>query len=50
MMLDWLGESEKAARLEQATAAVILEGNVRTYDMGGSASTLQMGEAIANKL
>ena len=50
MMLDWLGESEKAAGLEQATAAVIHEGKVRTYDMGGAHTTLQMGEAIAAKL
>ena len=50
MMLDWLGETEKGARLEAATAAVIAEGKVRTYDMGGSASTLEMGEAIARKL
>ena len=50
MMLDWLGETEKAARLEQATAAVIREGQVRTYDLGGSATTLEMAEAIARKL
>ena len=50
MMLAWLGETEKAARLEAATAAVIREGTVRTYDMGGGASTLEMGEAIARKL
>lgn len=50
MMLAWLGETDKAARLEAATAAVIREGRVRTYDMGGSATTLEMGEAIARKL
>jgi isocitrate/isopropylmalate dehydrogenase len=50
MMLDWLGEPEKGAKLEAATAAVIAEGQVRTYDMGGSATTLEMGEAIARKL
>ncbi len=50
MMLDWLGEKEKAARLEAATARVIAEGKVRTYDMGGSATTLEMGEAIAAAL
>jgi 3-isopropylmalate dehydrogenase len=50
MMLDWLGETDKAARLEQATAAVIKEGTVRTYDMGGSAKTSEMGRAIADKL
>jgi 3-isopropylmalate dehydrogenase len=50
MMLDWLGETEKGAALELATAAVIQEGKVRTYDLGGSNSTLEMAEAIASKL
>jgi len=50
MMLDWLGETEKGSALEQATAEVIKEGKVRTYDMAGSNSTLEMGEAIAAKL
>ena len=49
-MLDWLGESEKAAALENAVAAVIKEGKVRTYDMGGSNTTIEMGRAIANRL
>ncbi len=50
MMLDWLGETEKAQRLEDAVAAVIAEGKVRTYDMGGSAGTMDMAKAIADKL
>jgi isocitrate/isopropylmalate dehydrogenase len=50
MMLDWLGETEKAARLEKAVAAIIAEGKALTYDMGGKATTLEMGEAIARKL
>ncbi len=50
MMLDWLGEKEKGDRLEKATAAVIAEGKVRTYDMGGSDTCSAMGEAIAKKL
>jgi 3-isopropylmalate dehydrogenase len=50
MMLEWLGEEEKAAAVERATAEVIKEGVVRTYDMGGSNSTLELGEAIAAKL
>jgi isocitrate/isopropylmalate dehydrogenase len=50
MMLDWLGENESAVALEQATKSVIQEGKVRTYDMGGTNTTLQMGEAIAAKL
>ena len=50
MMLDWLGETDGAKRIEDAVAAVIAEGEVRTYDMGGSATTLEMAEAIAGKL
>lgn len=42
MMLDYLGEGKKAKALEEAIAKVIREGNVRTYDMGGDASTLDM--------
>ena len=50
MMLEWLGETAYAERLEKAVAAVIREGKVRTYDMGGTDTTLQMAEAIATKL
>ena len=50
MMLDWLGETDKAAQVEGAVAAVLAAGQVRTYDMGGNASTLEMANAIAAKL
>lgn len=50
MMLDWLGETSKGSALEGAVAAVINEGKVRTYDMGGKDSTLDMAKAIAAKL
>ncbi len=50
MMLDWLGESDKAAQIEGAVAAVLAEGKVRTYDMGGNNSTLEMAHAIADRL
>jgi isocitrate/isopropylmalate dehydrogenase len=50
MMLEWLGEAEKARRLEQAIADVIKEGQVRTYDMGGKSSSLDVGRAVAEKL
>jgi 3-isopropylmalate dehydrogenase len=50
MMLEWLGETEKAARLEAAVAAVIAEGAVRTYDMGGRAGTLDLARAIAARV
>ena len=45
LMLDWLKENGMATRLESAIARVIAEGNVRTYDMGGNASTLDMAKA-----
>ncbi len=50
MMLDWLGETAAARRLEEAIAGVIREAEVLTYDMGGSASTLDVAEAVAGKL
>jgi isocitrate/isopropylmalate dehydrogenase len=48
LMFDWLKETEMAARLESAIARVIAEGKVRTYDMGGKASTLDVAKAIAD--
>jgi 3-isopropylmalate dehydrogenase len=50
MMLDWLGEKDMAGAVEEAVAGVIREGKVRTYDMGGKHSTLDMGNAVAGKL
>jgi isocitrate/isopropylmalate dehydrogenase len=50
LMLDWLGEVGLGERLEKAIAAVIAEGKVRTYDMGGSSSTLEVAEAVASRL
>ena len=50
MMLDYLSEDRKSQRLEEAVRQVILEGRVRTYDMGGDSTNLQMAQAIAEKL
>ena len=50
MMLEYLGEEDKAAALEAAIASVIEESKVRTYDMGGASSTLEMAEAVAAKV
>ncbi len=50
MMLDWLGETNMGERLEKAVADVIADAKVRTYDMGGSNTTLELAEAIADKL
>jgi 3-isopropylmalate dehydrogenase len=48
MMLDWLNEPEMAEKLEKAVAKTIAEGKARTYDMGGSHTTLEMAEEIIN--
>jgi|GEM_PF-1472182 len=48
LMLDWLKETEMATRLEAAVARVIAEGKVRTYDMGGKNSTLDVAKTIAD--
>jgi isocitrate dehydrogenase (NAD+) len=50
MMLDHLGEMDMATRLETAIAAVIAEGEHRTYDMGGTDHHDGMAEAVAAKL
>ena len=50
MMLTWLGEGERATNLEQAVATVLAEGKVRTYDLGGTASTTDMARAICGAL
>ena len=50
LMLDWLGETDMAARLEKSIAKVIKEGKVKTYDMGGSNSSLEVAEEVARNL
>jgi len=61
MMLDHLGETEKASTIRNAIAEVIKEGKVRTYDMmklrggpdvfeKGACTTYEMTEAVIEKL
>ncbi len=61
MMLDHIGENDKAEKIRKAVAEVIEEGKVKTYDMmklrgsakaigEGAATTQQMGDAIIEKL
>lgn len=50
MMLDYLGEKKAAEKIEKAMMEVLLEGKVRTYDLGGSAKTSEISEAVASKL
>ena len=50
LMLDWLNEKDKADALETAIADVLREGKVRTYDLGGSNTTLDVGQAVVDRL
>ncbi|HLD29348.1 MAG TPA: isocitrate/isopropylmalate dehydrogenase family protein [bacterium] len=50
MMLEYLGENEKADRIERAVREVLAEGKKLTYDLGGPASTSDLGDAIAEKV
>jgi tartrate dehydrogenase/decarboxylase / D-malate dehydrogenase len=47
MMLDHLGEKEAADAVEQAIFKVLAHSDVRTRDIGGRASTRDVGEVIA---
>jgi tartrate dehydrogenase/decarboxylase/D-malate dehydrogenase len=48
MMLQHLGLPEAADAIENAITKVLAEGNVRTPEIGGTASTRELGSAIAS--
>jgi isocitrate dehydrogenase (NAD+) len=50
LMLRHLGRADAADRVEHAVAAVLEAGEIRTRDLGGSASTTEMTDAILRKL
>ena len=50
LMLEWLGETETAQALMQAIADTIAEGKIRTYDMGGDNTTLEVAQTVADRL
>jgi tartrate dehydrogenase/decarboxylase/D-malate dehydrogenase len=47
MMLEHLGHLDAAAKVEQAIETVLQEPGLRTADLGGKASTVELGKAIA---
>ena len=49
LMLDWLGEKPFASKLEIAIAEVIKESKVKTYDLGGNNTSLEVAKEIAKK-
>jgi tartrate dehydrogenase/decarboxylase/D-malate dehydrogenase len=50
MMLQHLGLPDAADSIENAIADVLAERNVRTPDIGGTASTRELGSAIASRV
>jgi isocitrate dehydrogenase (NAD+) len=46
MMLEHIGEREQAARVRAALENVLVDGRVRTRDLGGTASTTEFTEAV----
>ena len=50
LMLDWLDEKESANKLESAIAKTIKEEKVKTYDMGGTNTSLEVAEEVARNL
>ena len=49
LMLDWLGEKNDAKKLDQAISLVVKEGMIKTYDMGGNNTSLEVAKEIAKK-
>jgi isocitrate dehydrogenase (NAD+) len=50
MMLDYLGELEAAQRVRNAVEGVLAEGRKLTRDLGGTAGTTEIAEALVTKL
>ena len=50
MMLRYLTENEAADKFEAAILKVLNEGKILTSDLGGSATTIEVAEAIKNNL
>ena len=50
MMLDCLGELKAAKAIEDAVEKVLSEGKVRSRDLGGNSSTIEVGDEVVKKL
>ena len=50
LMLEHLGEDRAAELVEQATEDILEAGKVRTFDIGGTSTCSDMGDAIAERL
>ena len=50
LMLEYLGEQEMADKLEAGLAQTIREGKVKTYDMGGLHTTLDVAKEVVRNM
>ena len=50
MMLDHIGELDAGRRIRQSVEQVIVGDNIRTRDLGGTASTKEFGDAVARRV
>ncbi|MFZ5634033.1 MAG: tartrate dehydrogenase [Bacillota bacterium] len=50
MMLEFLGAEKEARVVMDAVQAVLQEGKMRTYDMGGRSTTKEVGSAVADRI
>jgi isocitrate dehydrogenase (NAD+) len=50
MMLDHIGESDRAERIRAALTKILVTGAVRTHDLGGKASTTEFTDAICREI
>src|SRR5579885_564632 len=50
LLLEFLGEDEAATILMRAIEAVLAEGKVHTPDLGGTATTRQLGQAVRDQV
>jgi len=50
MMLDHIGEAERAERIRAALMRVLTAGMVRTHDLGGKASTTEFTDAVCREI
>jgi isocitrate dehydrogenase (NAD+) len=49
MMLDHIGELDRAERIRNAIVSTIVKDNIRTRDLGGTASTEEFGSAVVKR-
>jgi isocitrate dehydrogenase (NAD+) len=50
LLLDHIGRQQESQRIREALDRVLLDGTVRTRDLGGTASTTEFSEAVCRQL